>query len=288
MDRGVLLALVLVAAAVAFGLMSFEQWVRSPDTVWHRIWQTYKRWYDEQASYIFERRPAAEQAKQHMIIAIGALLVGVAVSSQPLVIAGIFAFGVFVPFMSIRDRVQKRRHDLLMQIDPALQFMANALQVTPNLEEALLLVAQHMKPPISEEMRRVVTSYRMGQNLDAALQGMADRCNDPFVTSMVMALIVGRRTGGNISQTLREIAVSTREVTRIELELASKTKGQRNQFYLVIMLYPITLFGLKQSLPQAWDTLTDTLSGRMALLGSMGIMAVATMWALSILSPKNL
>ena len=35
----------------------------------------------------------------------------------------------------------------------------------------------------------------LGQSLDDALQGMAERCNDAFMTAMVIALVVGRRTG---------------------------------------------------------------------------------------------
>lgn len=289
MDSAVLAILLIGATALAAFLLAFEQWLRSENSVWERAWHTYKAWYEEQAAYLLERAPATDHVKMHAAWAIGALLIGLIVAlTQPIIILGCFGIGVFIPFMLLKNRVQKRRHDLLMQIDPALQFMANALQVTPNVEEALQLVAQHMKPPISEEMRRAVACYRMGQSLDQALQGLADRCNDPFVTSMAIALIVGRRTGGNISQTLRDIALSTREITKVELELSSKTKGQRNQFYLVAALYPLTVWGLKDQLPPAWTTLTTTSPGLLALLGSTLVVVFATVWALGILNPKNL
>lgn len=289
MDVAVLGILIVGAAALAGFLLSFDLWLRSEDSFWARAWQTYKKWYDEQAAYLLDRTPAIDHVKMHAAYAIGALVLGLVVAlTQPVIIVACFGIGVFIPFMLLKNRVQKRRHDLLMQIDPALQFMANALQVTPNVEEALLLVAQHMKPPISEEMRRVVACYRMGQSLDQALQGLADRCNDPFVTSLSVALVVGRRTGGNISQTLRDIALSTREITKVELELSSKTKGQRNQFYLVAALYPLTVWGLKDQLPSAWTTLTSTSSGLLALLGSTLVVVFATVWALGILNPKNL
>jgi tight adherence protein B len=145
-----------------------------------------------------------------------------------------------------------------------------------------------MKPPISQEMKRVVAAFRMGQSLDQALSGMADRCNDPFVTAMVIALIVGRRTGGNISVTLRQIASTTRDAARTEKDMASKTNGQRSQFYFVVALYPISLVSMKLILPTAWVMLTSSFQGLVALFGSVAIVLFATVWALNILDPKNL
>ncbi len=292
MDLATIISLCVMAVALGFGLVALEGWLRSDGSIWAQAWTSYKLWYTEQADYLFERQTAEEYVKQHVIIALSALLLGIFVTvffvQVPLLAMGFFAAGIFFPFQSIKSRVEKRRHDLLMQIDPALQFMANALQAAPNLEEALLLVSQHLKPPISEEMRRVVTSYRMGVRLDDALQQMADRCSEPFVTSMVMALIVGRRTGGNIAQTLRDIALSTREVTKVERDLQAKTKGQQNQFYLVLAIYPLCVLALKEGLPSAWETLIHTTEGLIAFVISGLIAAVAIVWARSILSAKNL
>ena len=292
MDVKMTAAMLLFAAAFAGALMALEQWIRSEGSVWTRLWWTYKEWYDEQAAYLFEPRPAVEAAKQHLIIAVGALIgggvVALLLTPNPLVIVAMFALGIIYPFLEMRGRVQKRRQELLLQIDPALQFMANALQAAPNLEEALLLVAQHMKPPMAQEVRRVVSAYRLGKSLDEALQEMADRCNEPFITSMVMALIVGRRTGGNVALTLRDIALSTREVTKVELDLRTKTKGQQNQFYLVLVLYPVGVMALKEMLPSAWTTLAHTTQGLMAFLGSALVVVVSFVWARSILSAKNL
>ena len=292
MDPTLLVLMLIFAVAFGGALMGLEQWIRTAGSVWTRLWWTYREWYDEQASYLIERRPAVESAKQHLIIAVGSLIAGGVVAllftSSPLVIVGMFGLGIMFPFLEMRSRVQKRRQELLLQIDPALQFMANALQAAPNLEEALLLVAQHMKPPISQEVRRVVSAYRLGKSLDEALQEMADRCNEPFITSMVMALIVGRRTGGNVALTLRDIALSTREVTKVEMDLRTKTKGQQNQFYLVLLLYPIGVMALKEMLPSAWTTLAHTNQGLLALVGSGLIVVASFVWARSILSAKNL
>lgn len=281
------LGYLLAGVAITALLLAFDAWVRVEASLPQRVWQSYKLWYKEYADYLIERMPAKDFGLRHAGAALLGLILG-ALTEQPMLLVGGFLAGVIYPVIYLKQRLRKRREALQLQIDPALQLIANALQVTPSLEEALVLVAQHLRPPMSEEVARVISGYRLGQSLDDALQGMAERCNDAFMTAMVIALVVGRRTGGNIAVTLRRIAVSTREAVRVELELATKTRGQRNQFFLIALLYPVGLIGLKMGLPTAWDTLINTYFGKVALLASMGVVGIGIAWALKILNPKNL
>lgn len=281
------LGYLLAGVAVVALMLAFDAWVRVEASLPRRVWQSYKVWYKEYADYLIERMSARDFGLRHLGAALLGLVLG-AMTQQPMLLVGGFAAGLVYPVVYLKQRMRKRREALQQQIDPALQLIANALQVTPSLEEALVLVVQHLRPPMSEEVSRVVSGYRLGQSLDDALQGMAERCNDAFMTAMVIALVVGRRTGGNIGSTLRRIAISTREAVRVELELATKTRGQRNQFFLIALLYPAGLIGLKMGLPVAWETLMNTYFGKVALLVSMGIVGIGIAWALKILNPKNL
>lgn len=281
------LGYLFAALACVALLLGLDAWTRVEHSLPQRAWESYKAWYREQADYLIDRMPARDFALRHAGAGLLGLLLGMA-SGQPLLVVGGLLGGILYPVFHLKQRVQKRREALQLQIDPALQLIANALQVTPSLEEALVLVAQHLRPPMSEEVARVVAAYRLGQSLDDSLQGMAERCNDAFITSMVIAMVVGRKTGGNIAVTLRRIAVSTREAVRVELELATKTRGQRNQFFFVAILYPLGLVGLKAGLPVAWESLMNTYFGKVALFASMAMVVGGTTWALKILSPKNL
>ncbi|MCS6915079.1 MAG: type II secretion system F family protein [Myxococcales bacterium] len=289
MDLLRLVGTALGAIAAAAGVLAFDAWIHSKDSIPQQLWAAYVRWYREPAEYLLDRTPAKTFAIYHALQLLACLLIAVVVfGGHPIALVGALAAGILGPPYLYLRRVEKRREALQQQIDPALQFIANALQVTPNLEEALSMVAEHMKPPISEEVSRVVTAYRLGQTLDDGLQDMAARCNDPFITAMVIALIIGKRTGGNISATLRRIAHATREAVRVELELRTKTKGQRGQFYLILFLYPVGLVSIKQFLPQVWDVLTNSYAGKLTLLFSMMAVAGAIYWARKILNPKNL
>lgn len=277
------------ATAAAASLLAVDAWINTKDSLPQQAWAAYAAWYKEPAEYLLDRTPAKTFAINHALQLGACLLIAFFVfEGHPIAVLGALAAGIIGPPYLYLQRVEKRREALQQQIDPALQFIANALQVTPNLEEALSMVAEHMKPPMSEEVSRVVTAYRLGQSLDDGLQGLAGRCNDPFITAMVIALIIGKRTGGNISATLRRIAHATREAVRVELELKTKTKGQKGQFYLIILLYPLGLVAMKQFLPQIWTVLTETYVGKITLLFSVGAVVGAIYWARSILNPKNL
>lgn len=282
------IALLPGAIALAALLLSIDLWVRQEGSLPRQAYASYRLFYEARAEYLLDRTPVRQHALKHAGIAAGlGLLTGVG-TGDPLLALAALGLGIWIPFLFYDQRVQKRREALQGQIDPALQFIANTLQITPNLEDALQLVAEHFKAPMSEEAARVVAAYRLGQGLDDALQGMAARCNDPFMTSMVIALVVGRRTGGNISITLRRIAHATREAVRVELELQSKTRGQRNQFYMVVLLFPLGLLALRSALPQAWQQLTTTTPGKICLGITASVVAAAIYWAQRILSPDNL
>ncbi len=270
-------------------VLAIDAWLHTEDSLPQQAWAAYVAWYKEPSEYLIDRTPVKKFAQGHALTAAGALLFAIFVfDSHPVAIILALLAGVGGPPYLYLKKVEKRRETLQQQIDPALQFIANALQVTPNLQEALTMVAEHMKPPMSEEVARVVSGYRLGQTLDDGLQGMAARCNDPFITAMVIALIIGKRTGGNISATLRRIAHATREAVRVELELKTKTKGQRGQFYLILLLYPLGLLGIKQFMPQIWTTLTETYPGKLTLLFSAMTVIAAIYWARKILNPDNL
>lgn len=289
MDVLALSGIAVGATGAAAAVLAVDAWVTARDSLPQKLWAAYEEWYREPATYLLDRTPARSFAIGHVLQLAACLMVAVvAFNSHPIAVAGALAAGIFGPPYLYLQKANARREALQQQIDPALQFIANALQVTPNLQEALTMVAEHMKPPMSEEVSRVVAAYKLGQTLDDGLQGMAGRCNDPFITSMVIALIIGKRTGGNISATLRRIAHATREAVRVELELRTKTKGQRGQFYLILLLYPLGLIAIKQFLPQVWTVLTETYVGKLTLLFSVMAVVGAIYWARKILNPNNL
>ena len=289
LQLGVLITGSLSLAALS---MAVDAWIREKDSLPRRLWQAYGSWQSELSAYLLDRVTPVQFARSHAGFVLcglaASLLIMLQIGPSPLIALALMGVGAVVPVVRYQQQVVERKERLQQQIDPALQLLANALQVAPNLDEALRLGSEHLQPPMSEELNLVATSYRLGKTLDEALQDMAQRCNDPFISAMVIALVVGRRTGGNIAVTLRRIAYSTREAVRVELELAAKTRGQRNQFYLIVALYPLGLLGMRFALPTAWEILTHEFVGKAALAVSMAVVVGCTMWARHILSPENL
>ena len=67
-----------------------------------------------------------------------------------------------------------------------------------------------------------------------------------------------------------------------------KNNTNGNQFYLVVLLYPLGLLALRAALPEAWIQLTTTFNGKTCLAITATVVAVAIYWAQRILSPENL
>lgn len=270
-------------------LLGAEAWARQDSSLARRLWTSFISWYRERTDYLIDRTPPALFVLRQIQISAAAALAVLIGTEWDVWFALCTLVGMtWVLMLTLERRVAQRRHALQQQIDPALQLIANAVQVTANLEEALQLVAEAMKPPMSQEMSRVIAMYRLGHSLEEALQTMAARCNDPFITALVIALVMGKRTGGNIAVTLRRIAHATREAVRVESELSSKTRGQQWQFRLIMGLFPLTLILLMKFVPQVWTPLTKTTAGQTTLLFTSLAWAGGAVWARLILNPKRL
>ncbi len=287
MSTGILLPFTIAALGLYALYLAAMSALERPDASLRQIIGFYGRWYQELADYLLDRTSARRFALFHGGSVLLGWVLGYLLSQSALLTLVGAALGGTVPVLILHQRRQTRREQLQQQVDPALQFLANTLAVNPNVENALHLVSAHFKPPIALEFGQVVSAYRLGQRMDDALQAMSERCRDPYVTALVVALRVGRRAGGDLAETMRRIAQSTRESVRMEQDLKSKTRGQRNQFYVVLFLYPLTLLALKSAQPETWQQLVTTDAGRLTLCASIAVVIAASVWAHHILHPKN-
>ena len=117
----------------------------------------------------------------------------------------------------------RRQARLNEQLDPGLQLMANAVLATQNLLDGFDALGKHGSPPLSLEADLLVKEVRVGASIDEAMHNLSLRCQNRNIDSVVTALAIGRRTGGNLPKVLDLIARVLRETMRVEGLMASKT-----------------------------------------------------------------
>ena len=127
---------------------------------------------------------------------------------------GIAAF--FAPRMMFNITRDRRRALFEQQLIDGLELLSNSIRAGMTLPQSMELLVKEMKPPITQEFGRVLQEYRLGTDFDEALLNAARRLGSRDLDILVNAIMITRRSGGNVGEIFQRIAAWIRERMRIE------------------------------------------------------------------------
>ncbi len=169
--------------------------------------------------------------------------------SKPLFLALFLAVALIPPWLVVRYRTTYER-ELANGLDTFLTTLADSLTTVPNLTEALSTVLEHSEHPIKGEVQAVLGEVQLGRSLDDALENMARRLKLPGFDTAVAAALLGKRTGGDLSTLLRQIAGALREMARLDGVVRSKTAEGRSQAWVMGSVPPALILILDRINPE--------------------------------------
>jgi tight adherence protein B len=183
----------------------------------------------------------------------------------------------------IIERYRRRRILAIeRQVDGFLTKMANALRVTSSIGDALRWLESALEAPLVEEVARTNRDMRLGQPLDGALLDLGQRAGSATLAASITAILIARRTGGDLARNLDAMAGSLREMGRLERVLQSKTAEGRVQLWVL------------GSVPFAMAALLDAISpGYFAPIGEsfLGLVLAAfagLLWLAAVLIARRI
>jgi tight adherence protein B len=162
---------------------------------------------------------------------------------NPISLAIIFAIGAYFPRFYLKRRQAKRLQAFADQLPDTITLLANSLRAGSSFLQGIELVTRESRPPISEEMERVVREMSLGVALQPALNNLVRRVASEDLELMVTAINIQSQVGGNLATVLDSIAFTIRERVRIQGEIRVLTSMQRYSGY-VITLLPVGLAGI--------------------------------------------
>ena len=168
------------------------------------------------------------------------------------------------------------------QIEPWLNAVANALKASPSLAEAICSTVTLVREPMSQELDVVAKEYALGTPLDQVLEQLGRRMNSKTLSAAVTALIIARKSGGNLTAMLETTAASLREFARLEAVVRTKTaEGKAQAFVIGIIPVPMVL-GVNALEPHFFEPLTQSLVGQLILA------VAAALWLTAILAAQKI
>lgn len=164
---------------------------------------------------------------------LGAAVAVLAVLRQPLVAC----LGLVVPVVGLRAvlTAADRRH--LRRVGDAMpavaQMLAGSVAAGLSLRQALVRAARDTPDPLGVELRVAAGEMDLGARVDDALAGLAARMPDPDLGLLVTAILVQRRTGGDLARALRDMSARLEERGRLARELRGATAQARATAWMV-------------------------------------------------------
>ncbi|MFL6764489.1 MAG: type II secretion system F family protein [Sphingomicrobium sp.] len=155
---------------------------------------------------------------------------------------GLF-FGVGGPHFVIGRLIKRRVNKFNSNFPDAIELMVRGLRSGLPITETLGIVASEISGPVGIEFRMVADKMKIGRTMEAALQETADRLGTAEFQFFVITLAIQRETGGNLAETLSNLADVLRKRAQMKLKIRAMSSESKASAYIVGSL-PFVVFTL--------------------------------------------
>ena len=117
----------------------------------------------------------------------------------------------YIPYAVLRRMQRRRIFAFEGQFPDALQFIARAMRAGHAFSVSLEMLHQEFSDPLASEFRRTFEEQNLGLPVEATLEKLAERVPLMDVQFFVAAVVLQKRTGGNLAEILEKLAALIRE-----------------------------------------------------------------------------
>ncbi|MGX7896708.1 type II secretion system F family protein [Tsuneonella sp. HG222] len=165
-------------------------------------------------------------------------------TSAPLMALGIGVLvGAGLPHMAVSHFIKKRLNAFNAKFPDGIELLVRGLRSGLPVTETLAVVAQEIPGPVGSEFKGVVERIKIGRTMEESLQETADRLGTAEFQFFVITLAIQRETGGNLAETLSNLADVLRKRSQMKLKIRAMSSESKASAYIVGSL-PFIVFGL--------------------------------------------
>lgn len=165
-------------------------------------------------------------------------------SGIPVISLGVGAvIGLGLPHMAVGYFVNKRVNGFTAKFPDAIELLVRGLRSGLPVTETLGIVSSEVPGPVGEEFKLVSERIKIGKSMEDALQDTANRLGTPEFQFFCITLAIQRETGGNLAETLSNLADVLRKRAQMKLKIRAMSSESKASAYIVGAL-PFIVFGL--------------------------------------------
>ncbi|WP_095012811.1 type II secretion system F family protein [Tsuneonella mangrovi] len=145
---------------------------------------------------------------------------------------GVFA-GAGIPHMVVNFFIKRRTNGFNAKFPDAIELLVRGLRSGLPVTETLAVVATEIPGPVGVEFKGIVERIKIGRTMEESLQETADRLGIAEFNFFCITLAIQRETGGNLAETLSNLADVLRKRSQMKLKIKAMSSESKASAYIV-------------------------------------------------------
>jgi tight adherence protein B len=188
---------------------------------------------------------------------------------MPLLIGAIggIGAGIGIPHAFVGYLIGRRSRAFLTHFPEAIELIVRGIKSGLPVTEEIAAVGREIADPVGHEFRQVSDALRFGQTLEEALWASAKRLDISDFNFFVVSLSVQRETGGNLAETLENLADVLRKRRQMKLKVRAMSSEARASAMIIGSL-PFIMMGILLLAPDYITLLFTDPRGQLVIIGA--------------------
>lgn len=151
--------------------------------------------------------------------------------------------GLGLPHMVVGFFINRRTKEFVSKFPDGIELLVRGLRSGLPVAETLQVVAEEIPGPVGLEFKSIVERIKIGKTMEDSLQETGDKLGIPEFNFFTITLAIQRETGGNLAETLSNLADVLRKRSQMKLKIKAMSSESKASAYIVGSL-PFIVFGL--------------------------------------------
>ncbi len=197
--------------------------------------------------------------------------------SKVLLVPASLGLGLGLPHFVVGYMGSKRIKRFLGTFPEAIDTMCRGIRSGLPVTESIAAVGREMPDPVGIEFHRIADGVRMGRSLEASMWEVARRIDTPEFRFLIIAMAIQKETGGNLAETLGNLADLIRKRRQLRLKIKAMS-SEAKASAMIIGSLPFIMFLLLLAVNSDYIMLLFNSTGGKILMG-VGVTWMSTGWA---------
>lgn len=167
-------------------------------------------------------------------LALGVAAVLFLFTRAPLLSLGVgLMVGAGLPHMVVGNLINRRTNNFIKKFPDGIELLVRGLRSGLPVTETLGIVSTEIPGPVGYEFKMIIDRIKVGKTMEDALQDTGDKLGIPEFNFFTITLAIQRETGGNLAETLSNLAHVLRQRAQMKLKIKSMSSESKASAYII-------------------------------------------------------